>query len=257
MFVLFSLATTLFFGLHSLYLKYNPEQPAITAERVFKDPSKITKHIRINNVDYSIPVSYFNTRVPPWTVDESLYLLTVFPDFSAPSPQQAREYMSGKTHVGFSLLVTDQRFIKTVDQIAKFRLENEKRTTSTGSQFGLDVYNTENQVGTGRLVPYLAKENGRIVTLITCSEEKIKGLDTVRPSFCTHYFSDKALLYHISYFKEYLPHWKKIENAIRALFIGFHEGAIEKGLDKAIVAPNKINPRIFTLKEITHPEQEK
>lgn len=245
-FIILMTVTSLFEGFGILFKRFHPESPAEQAKRLFVDPSKITKHIRINDIDLDIPVSYFDFMVPRETEDVTVLLNFMYPEMT-PVTKSNKELREEGLHLySFSYMIKDPRFFKEISVMAEFFLQNTHRTVMTGTEFGLEIYNPEEEKGSGRLVPRLYRENGQVKGIIMCSEKYVIGVENSdhREPWCTQYFLDQGLINIVSFPQKLLSQWREIKKKTVDMISGFHRAALDKGLHEKTISQDRVDIKL-------------
>jgi hypothetical protein len=214
-----------------------------------QDPYKITKHVRVNGVDYDIPRGYFRVFVPKYEQAIEIYLITMRPNLTILPKSERELFEEKKADEIVAILASDPTRINNPTRDPKKgpdfdrAVEQDKKLTHhtelVGYEFGLEVYglppSRKNQTWGG--IPYVRRENGKVTTAIRCGEKEY--------ALCQHFFYDGYLTYDISYAKSRLKDWKETQNKVVDLFKGFRDRAKGKQLDKIVIPESLVDPMYY------------
>jgi len=232
---------------YRIYNKLHPRSPAEQIKQLgINDPYALTKHVRIGSADYDIPMGYFIRAVPFYTQDINTYLAIHRPDFGILPMNENRMWERGKSEDVVRMLSRDRGASISVSEMLPHRIKKTRRSVLDREKlFGLDVYILPSGVvdeQMGRLYTY--SENGRVVTLIECSQK----IDNTSLERCTHFFSDGFLVHHTSYRYSVLSEWRDVQQRTCALFDTFRARAKEKNYAAAVIPEDKISPHVLELR---------
>jgi len=249
-FLIVSLLSMAFQGLWSEYRRYNPMSPAeYVNKKHAKDPYSPSKHVRINGVDYAIPLGYFWLKVPVYTQSTGFGFTAILPDLAILPVSERRLYEEKRYDNVIRMLANDPTLIwnperdpkkgPDLEKAAEFSMEQTHHRALIDHQFGLEVYGLakgERAAWKESDVPLIHRENGKIATVISCGQR-----------LCAHSFYDGYLTYQLSYFAVNLRDWKKIQDKVSQLFRGFRERAAQLKLDKVRIPEKLIDPMYYDI----------
>lgn len=229
------------------------------------DPSKVhkyreaagkstTKHIRIDGVDYDIPIGYFSRYVPSYTEVSGVLLWTLYPEFGVPNVTRTDVFHSDRRFDETRLLAKAKihnpgRLQKALDH----HLEKSPYMPSDIEMYGLLTFSLPEGIYNEGDIPFVQRDsNENLTTYIRCSVDTIQGYKGKRFPQCVHHFESDNLFLQASYNKKHLPNWKRIEDSWQALIKSFQKSAEQQNRINKIILPSQVDPQLIKLKTYTY-----
>jgi hypothetical protein len=172
--------------------------------------------------NFRIPRFYFSPQdVPGSTSPQTMLIHALWPDMSPMREDNKQRYAHVNGHGDvLIILVLDQSQATTLE----FQLNSRQKLAAPfarqddiyGLQFFLPTDFHASEGGEGRQAIYVDKTDAGLRSFIRCSVD-----GSVPEPGCTAKFNYKGMLLDVTYGKYFLPQWREIEQATKALFDSF------------------------------------